>query len=99
VVTEFAKIQVKPGMEAKLEEGIAKSLLLFQRAKGCQGVALKRSVEDASRYWLVIKWDSMEAHTRDFIGTPDFSTFIGTVSDCFADRPQVDHVSDGWTGF
>jgi quinol monooxygenase YgiN len=99
VVTEFAKIQVKPGLEAQFERGIAASILLFRRTKGSHNVALRRSADDASRYWLIVGWDSVEAHTRDFAGTPDFTTFVGLISDCLAARPEVDHLADPLAGF
>src|SRR5262249_10198275 len=37
MILEIAQIDVKPGMEADFEAGVAKATAVFQRAKGCAG--------------------------------------------------------------
>ena len=49
MILEIAQIDVKPGMEAEFEAGVAKAAPLFRRAKGCTGMALQRSVEKPAR--------------------------------------------------
>jgi heme-degrading monooxygenase HmoA len=53
MVLEIAQIDVKPGMEAEFEAGVAKAAPLFRRAKGCTAMVLQRSVERPSRYRLL----------------------------------------------
>ena len=48
MILEIAQIDVKAGMEAAFEAGIAKAALLFQRAKGCRSFAVRRSIEKLS---------------------------------------------------
>jgi hypothetical protein len=45
MILEIAQIDVKPGMEAEFEAGVAKAAPVFGRAKGCSGMALQRSIE------------------------------------------------------
>ena len=40
MILEIAQIDVKPGMEAEFESGVAKAAPIFQRAKGCRGLTL-----------------------------------------------------------
>jgi hypothetical protein len=54
MVLEIAQIDVKPGMEAEFEAGVAKAAPIFRRAKGCTAMAVQRSVEKPSRYRLLL---------------------------------------------
>jgi len=99
MIAEIVRLEIKPGQEAEFEAGIAAAKPLFERAKGCHGLAVRRSVEKASQYWLLIRWDTVENHTADFAGSADFQAFIKLVGGCFAAAPQVDHAEETWTGF
>lgn len=93
MITEVAQIDVKPGMESELEAGVKKAAPLFQRAKGCRGMELQRSLEKPGRYWLLVSWETLENHTVDFRGSPDFQEWRKLVGHCFAGPPQVEHVT------
>ncbi len=90
MVTEFAEIDVKPGMEEEFIAGVKASLPIFARAAGNHGADLKRSVEQPSHFVLNIKWDSVEAHNV-FRASPDFALWRGNVGHCFAAAPNVWH--------
>jgi heme-degrading monooxygenase HmoA len=38
---EIAQIDIKPGLEAEFESGVAKASPLFKRAKGCRAMSLQ----------------------------------------------------------
>ena len=96
---EIAQIDVKAGMESEFEAGVHKAAPLFQRAKGCGGMALHRSVERPAHYRLVVKWETVENHTVDFRGSADFAEWRKLVGHCFASPPQVEHVHEVVKGF
>ena len=65
MVLEIAQIDVKPGMEAEFEAGVAKAAPIFKRARGCSSMALQKSVEKPSRYRLFVGWaNGGEPHRR-----------------------------------
>ncbi|HTV36538.1 MAG TPA: antibiotic biosynthesis monooxygenase [Xanthobacteraceae bacterium] len=99
MVTEIAQIDVKPGMEAEFEAGVKKAAPIFQRAKGCSGMELRRSIEKPSRYRLFVQWATVENHTVDFRGSPDFQEWRKLVGHCFASPPEVEHVENVMRGF
>ena len=72
MILEIAQIDVKPGMEAEFEAGVAKAAPLFRRAKGCGGLELQRSIEKPNRYRLLVRWETLEDHTVAFRGSDDF---------------------------
>ncbi len=90
---EIAQIEVKPGTEARFEEGVAQAAPLFRRAKGCHGMELQRSVEFPQRYRLIVTWATVENHTVDFRGSADFQEWRRLVGDCFAAPPAVEHAA------
>ena len=93
MITEIAQIDVKPGMEAEFETGVKNAAPVFQRAKGCHGLELQRSIEKPSRYRLFVKWQTVENHTVDFRGSADFQEWRKHVAHCFASPPEVEHVN------
>ncbi len=99
MVLEIAQIDVKPGMEAEFEAGVAKAAPLFQRAKGCGGMTLQRSYEKPERYRLFVQWETLENHTVDFRGSADFAEWRRLVAHCFASPPDVEHVRETVKGF
>jgi quinol monooxygenase YgiN len=99
MITEIARIEVRAGMEAEFEAGVQKAAPIFQRAKGCRGMELRRSIEQPGRYRLFVGWETVENHTVDFRGSPDFQEWRKLVGHCFASPPQVEHVREVVKGF
>lgn len=99
MILEIAQIDVKSGMEAEFEAGVAKAAPFFKRAKGCTGMELQRSIEKPSRYRLFVKWETVENHTVDFRGSADFQEWRKCVGHCFELTPVVEHTTQTWRGF
>ncbi|MBD8909784.1 antibiotic biosynthesis monooxygenase family protein [Methylorubrum zatmanii] len=91
MILEIAQIDVKAGAEAAFEENIAKAAEIFRAAAGCRSFAVRRSVEKPQRYRLLIEWDTLEAHTKDFTGSQAWKDYRAMVSDTFESPPQVEH--------
>ena len=99
MITEIAQIDVKPGTEKDFEAAVAKARPLFLRAKGGKGFELHKSIEKPSRYRLMAKWETLENHTVDFRGSPDFQEWRKLVGHCFESPPNVEHVTEVMKGF
>jgi quinol monooxygenase YgiN len=99
MVLEIAQIDVKPGMENEFEAGVKAAAPIFKRAKGCHGMELQRSIEKPSRYRLFVQWQTLENHTVDFRGSPDFQEWRKLVGHCFAAPPEVEHTEQAVNGF
>ena len=99
MIMEIAQIDVKSGMEADFETGVKNAVPLFKRAKGCKGVTLQRSHEKPARYRLFVQWETLENHTVDFRGSPDFQEWRKLVGHCFAAPPEVEHMREVVKGF
>jgi len=99
MVFEVADIEVKPGEEAAFEAAVAKAVPLFQRAKGCSGMELQRSVEKPSKYRLVVKWATVEDHMVHFRESTDFQEWRRLAGPHFATAPVVEHTHTVLSGF
>ena len=99
MILEIAQIEVKAGMEPAFEEGVTKAAPIFQRAKGCKGMELQRSLEQPARYRLFVRWQALENHTVDFRGSADFQEWRKLVGHCFECPPEVEHTTLAVHGF
>src|SRR5262249_5993600 len=99
MVMEIAQIEIKPGMEAEFEAGVAKAAPIFKRARGCEGMGLPRSGGKPQRYLLLGKWTTGENHTVDFRSSDDFQERRKLVGHCFGAAPEVEHTRRTVMGF
>jgi heme-degrading monooxygenase HmoA len=99
MVFEMAQIEIKPGMESAFEHGVAQATPLFQRARGCRGMRLLKSVEQPSRYTLMVTWETVDDHVVHFRKSADFQEWRRLVGDFFVNPPQAGHVQVALTGF
>ncbi len=99
MILEIAQIDIKPGQESEFEAGAAKAAPLFRRAKGCRGFSLLRGIENPGRYRLMIEWDTVENHTKDFYGSADWQEWRKLVAHTFEGAPLVEHVKEALKGF
>ena len=80
MVLEIAQIDIKPGMEAEFEAGVAKAAPIFKRAKGCTGMELHRSVEKPSRYRLFVECTRGRAYQADRSGVLTTRSLVAETS-------------------
>jgi heme-degrading monooxygenase HmoA len=99
MIYEMAQIEVKPGTESAFERGVTQAIPLFQKARGCHGVRLLKSIEQPSRYTLMVTWETVEDHTVHFRQSDAFQQWRKLVGECFAGQPQVAHVEVAVQGF
>jgi heme-degrading monooxygenase HmoA len=93
MITEIAKIEVKPGSEQDFEAAIAEAQTIFRRCKGWKSFELHRSIEYPSRYRLLIEWETLENHMVDFRQSENFAEWRALVGPHFASPPEVEHTN------
>lgn len=91
MITEIARIDIKPGQEKDFETAVGMAQTIFKRCKGWKSFELHRSIEKPSRYRLLIKWETLENHTVDFREGPNFAEWRALVGPHFASPPEVEH--------
>jgi len=92
MVTELAEIDVRRGQEAEFEAAVAKATVLFLRSKGCHDIKLHRSLEQPTRYRLVVEWETLEDHMVEFRNSDAFVEWRRLASPFFAAPPRIEHL-------
>lgn len=96
---ETARIRVRPGAERDFEAAVAEAVPLFQRAKGCRSLELRRILEEPATYVLCVEWDSPAAHLDGFRSGADYAQWRALVREYLADPPVVVHDRPVFKGF
>ena len=99
MIFEMARFEIKSGMEANFEEGVAQATHLFKRAHGCHRLQLLRTVEQPSIYTLMVTWETVEDYMVGFRQSENFQEWRTLVGDFFAGPPQVEHSTIALAGF
>jgi heme-degrading monooxygenase HmoA len=94
MVIEIADILVTPGAEDAFATAFAGVRQVLASTPGCRSVRMTRGVESPSRFVLLVEWDSVEAHERNFRGTERFIAWRAAIGPFFANPPHVEHLRD-----
>jgi len=97
MVLEHAVLNVKPGEEAAFEAAFGEAKALIAAADGFGSLRLVRSLEQPSRYVLLVEWASVEAHTEGFRGSPAFDRWRALLHHFYDPAPVVEHFTSVWT--
>ena len=92
MILELAQIETKPGKESAFEQGVSQAAPLFKRARGCRGFQLLKSVEQSTRFILMITWETVEDHTVHFRQSEDYKEWRRLIGEYVAGPAQVNHV-------
>ena len=94
MVLEVALIDVHPGQEDEFAAAYRLGHPVLAGTPGCRSVRMTRGVESASRFVLLVEWDSIEAHQENFRATERFEKWRGFIGPFFARPPLVEHFTD-----
>jgi len=91
-VVEHAVLTVDDERAAEFERAFATARPDLQAAQGASEVALDRSLDDARRWLLRVRWERIEDHLEGFPASEAGRRFVAAVSPYFAEPPIVVHV-------
>jgi len=94
MVLEVALFEVRPGEEEAFAAAYRRACGEVGTTPGCRSVRLTRGVESPSRFVLLVEWDSVDAHLRNFRATDRFVRWRQAVGPYFAAPPTVEHFTD-----
>jgi len=92
MILELADIRIQPGRQAEFEAAIVRGVdTVIAHAKGFIGYEIRKGVEFAERYLLMIHWATLEDHTVGFRQSEAFAQWRAIVGPYFAEPPRVEH--------
>ena len=91
---EHGVLPIRPGREAEFEAAFAKARPLISAQPGFLGISVSRSVESPNLYLLLVKWESVEAHTEGFRKSPEFGQWRELLHGFYESAPVIEHFVD-----
>lgn len=98
MVLEVTLIDVLPGRADDFVAAYQLARPMIAGAAGCRSVRLKRGVESANRFLLLVDWDSMDAHERNFRRTERFAQWRALIGGSLAQPPLAEFFTDTPSG-
>ena len=90
-VLEVATLNVRAGQAAAFEAAFAQAQRLIAAVPGYRGHELQRCIEHDQQYVLLVRWDSLEAHTVGFRQSPDYQQWRALLHHFYDPFPTVLH--------
>lgn len=84
-------LDVRAGEAARFEAAFRRAEPLIAGAAGYQRHELRRCVEAADRYLLLVWWRSLEDHTQGFRGSPAYQEWKALLHHFYEPFPIVEH--------
>ncbi len=94
MVIESAILSVIPGEEAAFEDALRTARPLIAATPGFIGIEVRRCMETANRYLLLVRWETLEAHTVGFRGSDRFPRWRELLHHFYDPAPLVQHYGD-----
>jgi heme-degrading monooxygenase HmoA len=91
VVLEVVVLDVKRGLGAEYERAFAEAQAIIAASPGYQRHELRRCVETAGRYLLLVWWDSLESHMEGFRQSPGYERWRKLLHGFYEPFPTVEH--------
>jgi heme-degrading monooxygenase HmoA len=93
MILEVAILNVIPGREAQFEDAFRKAQRIISSMPGYRSHDLRRCVEAANRYILLVNWNSLEDHTVGFRGSTGYQEWKRLLHHFYDPFPVVEHYS------
>ena len=95
MILEVAILDVRPESTAEFEAAFREAQSIIAGMPGYLTHQLQRCVEHASRYLLLVEWDTLEAHTVGFRGSPEYQRWKALLHHFYDPLSVVEHYRRG----
>mgnify|MGYP003581562190 CR=1 FL=1 len=91
MILEMAVLQVKPGRASDFQEAFREAAPIIAGAAGHIAHELHRCVEDPDRFLLLVRWQTLDDHTRGFRGSPQYQRWKALLHHFYVPFPRIEH--------
>ncbi|MCM3405211.1 antibiotic biosynthesis monooxygenase [Cytobacillus oceanisediminis] len=91
MILEAVMLQVKEGMEEEYEQAFREASNIIASMKGYISHELQRCMEIKGKYLLLVKWESLEAHTVGFRQSKEYQEWKRQLHHFYDPFPAVEH--------
>mgnify|MGYP000025155004 FL=1 len=91
MILEVATLDVITGKEAEFEAAFRVASKIIASMDGYISHELQRCLERKNRYILLVNWQTLEAHTVGFRGSPQYQKWKRLLHHFYDPFPTVEH--------
>ncbi|MGL5872219.1 MAG: antibiotic biosynthesis monooxygenase family protein [Xenococcaceae cyanobacterium] len=91
MILEVAILNVKTGQEAEFETAFRQASPIIASIPGYIDLQLQRCLETPTRFILLVRWETLEAHTINFRTSPQYQDWKKLLHHFYAPFPVVEH--------
>ena len=91
MILEVAVLDIRPGESDAFEAAFREAQAIIATMPGYRSHQLQRCVENAERYLLLVEWETLEAHTVGFRGSPEYQRWKALLHRFYDPFPTVEH--------
>lgn len=91
MILEVAVLDVIPSRESDFERAFGEARGIIASTRGFHSLELQRCIERESRYILLVRWATLEAHTVGFRQSPEYQRWKALLHHFYDPFPQVEH--------
>ena len=91
MVTEIARLTIKPGQEDAYREAFAGVASLLAGAKGYVDHSLEQGIENPSQFVLIVHWETHADHVEGFRNSEPYTRFRAATAPFAAAPAEVLH--------
>ncbi|MCG6134789.1 MAG: antibiotic biosynthesis monooxygenase [Nostoc sp. LLA-1] len=94
MILEAVMLNIKPGLEDDFELAFKKASSIISSTKGYLSHELHKCIEAQGKYLLLVKWDSLAAHTVEFRGSAEYQEWKKLLHHFYEPFPTVEHFEE-----
>lgn len=91
MILEVAILNVKKGLQHKFEKDFAFASRFISSVNGYGGHSLRKCLEHANRYILLVNWDSLMSHEEGFRKSKGYEKWKSLLHKYYEPFPVVEH--------
>ncbi|MEX1030697.1 MAG: antibiotic biosynthesis monooxygenase [Paenibacillaceae bacterium] len=91
MILEVAMLQVKVGLTEEFEHNFNQASSIIASMKGYINHELQKCIEDANKYILLVRWETLEDHTVGFRGSEEYQQWKNLLHHFYEPFPTVEH--------
>ncbi|CAN5712076.1 antibiotic biosynthesis monooxygenase [soil metagenome] len=91
MILELATIDIKAGTNTAFETALGKAQHVISQSKGYMSHQFQKCMEQDNRYVLLIRWQTLEDHTKGFRESELFKEWRALIGPFFETSPAVQH--------
>jgi heme-degrading monooxygenase HmoA len=91
MILEAVMLNVKPGTEQDFEDAFPQASPLVASMNGYISHELHKCLEVSGKYLLLVKWETLEAHTVGFRSSPEYQIWKQLLHHFYEPFPMVEH--------